>query len=247
MKKSTRPSVTVVIPVYNEQERIAASLYEIKDYLSTQDYESDILIIDDGSNDLTTEIVKFVDIYGAEIKSQTTGVLEENVKNVGKGYSIAKGLLMAQGDIIVFSDADSSTPISEIAKLLQKFDEGYDVVIGSRNLQKSVVSGRTPLRSLLSRGFNLAARGARLLNVKDSQCGFKAYRREVAREVASKQKTYGFCFDVEHLHIAAKLGYQIAEVPVEWKHEDGSTLSLLNDSFTMFIDLLRIRFIHRKL
>jgi len=99
---------------------------------------------------------------------------------------------MAQGDIIVFSDADSSTPISEIAKLLQKFDEGYDVVIGSRNLQKSVVSGRTPLRSLLSRGFNLAARGARLLNVKDSQCGFKAYRREVAREVASKQKTYGF-------------------------------------------------------
>ena len=147
------PSVTVIIPVYNEQERIAASLYEIKDYLSTQDYESDILIIDDGSSDLTTEIVKFVDIYGAEIKSQTTGVLEENIKNIGKGYSIAKGLLMAQGDIIVFSDADCSTPITEIAKLLQKIDEGYDVVVGSRNLHSSVVSGRTPLRTLLRHGF----------------------------------------------------------------------------------------------
>ena len=241
------PSVTVIIPVYNEQERIAASLYEIKDYLSTQDYESDILIIDDGSSDLTTEIVKFVDIYGAEIKSQTTGVLEENIKNIGKGYSIAKGLLMAQGDIIVFSDADCSTPITEIAKLLQKIDEGYDVVVGSRNLHSSVVSGRTPLRTLLSHGFNLAARSVRLLNVKDSQCGFKAYRREVAREVASKQKIYGFCFDVEHLHIAAKLGYRIAEVPVQWKHEEGSTLSLINDSISMFFDLLKIRFIHRKL
>lgn len=247
MQKQNKPSITVVIPVYNEQERIAASLYEIKDFLSTQDFESDILIIDDGSNDLTTEIVKFVDIYGAEIKSQTTGVLEENLKNVGKGYSIAKGLLMAQGDIIVFSDADSSTPITEITKLLPKFDEGYDVVIGSRNLRKSVVLGRTPLRSFLSRGFNLAARSVRLLNVKDSQCGFKAYRREVAREVAGKQKTYGFCFDVEHLHIANKLGYQIVEVPVQWTHEEGSTLSLLNDSIKMFVDLLRIRFIHRKL
>ena len=247
MQKSDKPSVTVVIPVYNEQERIAASLYEIKDFLSTQNFESDILIIDDGSNDLTTEIVKFVDIYGAEIKSQTTGVLEENIKNVGKGYSIAKGLLMAQGDIIVFTDADSSTPITEITKLLEKLDEGYDVVIGSRNLTNSVVRGRTTLRSFLSRGFNLAARSARLLNVKDSQCGFKAYRREVAREVADKQKTYGFCFDVEHLHIAKKLGYRIAEVPVRWTHEEGSTLSLLNDSITMLVDLLRIRFIHRKL
>ena len=247
MNPSNKPSVTVVIPVYNEQERIAASLYKIKDFLSFQDFESDILIIDDGSNDLTTEIVKFVDIYSAEIKSQTTGMLEENVKNVGKGYSIAKGLLLAQGDIIVFSDADSSTPITEITKLLQKINEGYDVVIGSRNLKNSIVQGRTPLRLLLSRCFNLAARSIRLLNVKDSQCGFKAYRRDVAREVAEKQQTYGFCFDVEHLHIAKKMGYRIAEVPVKWNQKAGSTLSLFSDSIIMFIDLLRIRFIHRNL
>lgn len=243
----TAPSVTIVIPVFNEQERIAASLYQIKDYLSKQDYKSDILIIDDGSSDLTTEIVKFVDIYGAEVKSQATGVLEENIKNVGKGYSIAKGLLMAQGDIIVFSDADSSTPITEITKLLKKFDEGYDVVIGSRNLQNSIVGGRTTLRTVLSRVFNLTARCFKLLTVNDSQCGFKAYRREAAREVAKNQKTYGFCFDVEHLHIAEKLGYRIAEVPVRWTHEEGSTLSLIHDPMKMFYDLLRIRFIHRKL
>ncbi len=247
MQKMKKPSVTVVIPVFNEQERIASSLYEIKDFLSSQDFEADVLVIDDGSDDLTTEVVRVVDIYGAECKSQSTGGIEENVKNVGKGYSIAKGLLMAKGDIIVFSDADNATPISELTKLLEKFDDGYDMVIGSRNLENSSVQGRTAIRILLSRGFNFFARSLRLLNVKDSQCGFKAYRREVAREIALKQKTFGFCFDVEHLHIANKLGYKIAEVPVKWHHEEGSTLSLINDSFTMFLDLFRIRYIHRKL
>ncbi len=246
-QEPSKPSVTIVIPVYNEQERIAGSLYNIKDYLSLQSYQSDVLVIDDGSSDLSAEIIKFVDVYGKTIKSQNTGSLEENIKNVGKGYSIAKGLLLAQGDIIVFTDADTSTPITEIQKLLSKFDEGYDVVIGSRNLQESDVSGRSLLRMVLSRGFNTFARMLGLLHVKDSQCGFKAYRREVAREVASRQKTYGFCFDVEHLHIAMKLGYRIAEVPVVWKHDDGSTLSLLNDSISMGLDLMKIRWIHRKL
>lgn len=233
--------------MYNEQERIASSLYEIKDYLSAQSYDSQILVIDDGSSDLTTEVVRFVDLYGSEIKSQKAGVLKENVKNVGKGYSIAKGLLIADSSVIVFTDADSSTPITEIVKLLDKLSEGYDVVIGSRNLPESVVEGRPWLRAVLSYGFNFIARRMGLLSVRDSQCGFKAYRREVATEVANRQKTHGFCFDVEHLHISERLGYKIAEVPVEWKHDAGSTLSPLRDSVLMFIDLIRIRYIHRNL
>ncbi len=239
--------ITLVIPVFNEQERIAKTLYSVKDYLSQQSYSSDVMIIDDGSNDLTSEVVRVVDIYSEEVKEQNSGVLVENVKNVGKGYSIAKGLLMAKGDIIAFTDADCSTPIEEIERLISKINEGYDVVIGSRNLKASNVIDRPALRAVLSKGFNVVAGALGLMNVSDSQCGFKAYRREVARDVAQRQKTYGYCFDVEHIHMAKKLGYKVAEVPVSWKHDDGSTLSLLNDSLIMFLDLLKIRWVHRKL
>lgn len=237
--------VSLVIPVFNEQERIAKTLYSVKDYLSNQNYTSDVMIIDDGSNDLTSEVVRVVDIYSEEVKAQDSGVLVENVKNVGKGYSIAKGLLMAKGDIIVFTDADCSTPIDEMDKLIRKINEGNDVVIGSRNLSSSNVQNRPPMRAALSRGFNLIANALGVMSVSDSQCGFKAYRREVARDVANRQSTYGFCFDVEHIHLANKLGYKVAEVPVSWTHDDGSTLSLLRDSLSMFIDLLKIRWVHR--
>ncbi|MEM7258862.1 MAG: dolichyl-phosphate beta-glucosyltransferase [Pseudomonadota bacterium] len=247
MKNTELPSVTIVVPVYNEQERIASSLYDIKDYLEKQDYPSNVMVIDDGSSDMTTEVVKFVDIYGSEFNSQNVGVLEENVKNVGKGYSIAKGLLKAEGDIIVFTDADCSTPITEIGKLLEKIYEGYDVVIGSRHLKDSEVSGRGLGRSVMSRSFNFIARFAQLLEVKDSQCGFKAYTRDAARMIAAKQKTYGFCFDVEHLHIARKLGCKVTEVAVEWTHDTRSTVSPVSDSIAMLIELLKIRIIHRNL
>lgn len=239
--------VSIIIPVYNEQERIASTLYAIKDYLSQQQYSSDIIVIDDGSQDLTTEIVRVVDHYGEEVKEQTSGAIVQNVKNVGKGYSVAKGLLLAKGDIIVFTDADSSTPIDEIEKLLAKISEGFDVVIGSRNLDASKVSNRPKTRMITSYLFNHIASILGLMRVSDSQCGFKAYRRNVARDVANRQKTFGFCFDVEHLHLASKLGYKITEVPVSWEHCTGSTISLVSDSVVMFLDLLKIRWLHRRL
>ena len=239
--------VSIIIPVYNEQERIAATMYSVKDYMESTSLRFEIVVKDDGSNDLTAEIVKFVDLYGSEIKSQQSGHLEENIKNIGKGYSIAKGMLRAKGSVVVFTDADCATPIYEISKLLNKLEEGFDVVIGSRNHAESKVEGRTSLRQILSKSFNFSARMLGLLTVRDSQCGFKAYRRDVAHEVAQLQKTHGFCFDVEHLYIAKKLGYKITEVPVEWSHQDGSTLSLFKDSLLMAGDLLKIRFIHRRL
>lgn len=239
--------VTVVVPAFNEQERIAKTLYDIKDYLSQQSYSSDIITIDDGSHDLTSEIVRVVDIYSEEIKDQSSGQLEQNFKNIGKGYSIAKGLLIGKGDIIVFTDADASTPIQEIDKLIVQILDGHDVVIGSRNLPESEIINRPALRKLTSRLFNAVARAIGLIRVSDSQCGFKAYRREAARAIAQHQKTFGFCFDVEHIHTATKLGYSIGEAPVSWRHDERSTLSLINDSTTMFFDLLKIRWIHRKL
>ncbi len=239
------PDVSIIIPVYNEQERIAATLYTTKDYLESSNLSFEVVVVDDGSNDMTAEIVKFVDLYGNEVKSQQLGHLEENVKNIGKGYSIAKGMLKATGRVVVFTDADSATPIYELTKLLAKIEEGYDVVVGSRNHPESDVSGRSFLRNALSRGFNMLGRGLGVITVRDSQCGFKAYRCEVAHQVAELQQTYGFCFDVEHLYIAKRLGYRITEVPVQWSHQAGSTLSLFKDSMLMFLDLVRIRWIHR--
>ncbi len=241
------PDISLIVPVYNEQERIAASLYQIKDYLENSDFSYEVLVIDDGSNDLTTEVVKFVDIYGAEIKSQPEGRLKQNNINQGKGYSIANGMLSSRGHVVIFTDADAATPISELPKLMNKIEQGYDVAIGTRKHAMSLASGRTPLRLFLSWGFNLIARLLGLVNVRDSQCGFKAYTREAAIKVAETQKTNRFCFDVEQLFIATRLGYKIGEVPVIWNHSEGSSLSLLRDSFHMFVDLLRIRYVHRNL
>lgn len=241
------PLVTVVVPIFNEQARIADSLYKIKDYLSEQSYRADLLVIDDGSHDLSIEIVKVVDIYGAEMKDQSNGTLLENTRNVGKGYSIARGLLVAQGEYIVFTDADLSTPIEALQSVLRKFDDGYDIVIGSRNLEASEITNRPLSRKITSKAFNFIARMLGLTQVSDSQCGFKAYKREAARAIAGRQKIVGFGFDVEHLHIARKLGYRIAEVPVRWCHDENSKLSLLRDSTKMFVDLIRIRWLHRNL
>lgn len=239
--------ISIIIPVFNEQSRIAKTLFEIKDYLSKQTYTSDIIIINDGSNDLTTEVVKVVDIYGEEIKSQQPTVIVDNAQNVGKGYSIAKGMLIAKGDVIVFTDADASTPITEINKLLDQIDAGFDMVVGSRNLDASAVKDRSVLRHLSGRCFNLLASALGLISISDSQCGFKAYRKELALDLAQRQKTNGFSFDVEHIFMASKLGYTIKDVPVEWHHENGSTISLLSDSFSMFFDMLKIRWLHRDL
>ena len=241
------PYLSVIIPAYNEQSRIADSLYEIKEYLSKQSFRSEIIVVDDGSNDLTTEIVKFIDIYGKEVNEHDEGVLMENIKNVGKGYSIARGMMRTSGDIVLFTDADLSTPISELEKLLVCFDQGYDVAIGSRNMKNSLVEKKPWYRELMSGVFNLAVNVVSIRGIRDTQCGFKAYRREVAHRVAMLQRIYGFAFDVEHLYIAKKLGYKIKEVGVEWEHKDGSTLSPLNSSLTMFRDLLLIRWFHRAL
>lgn len=247
MSSATPVYLSVVIPAYNEEERIADSLYCVKDYLHTRPYHSEIIVVDDGSHDLTTEIVKFIDIYGEEILEQEAGSLMENVKNVGKGFSVARGILRARGDIILTSDTDLSTPIEEIEKLLPYFSEGYSVVVGSRNLPASHVEAKPWRRRFLSRIFNLCVQAFVIRGVSDTQCGFKAYRRDAAHRIAMLQRIYGFGYDVEHLYLAQKLGYTIKEVPVKWRHHDGSKVNPFLDSLKMFRDLLRIRILHRSL
>ena len=242
-----RPYLSIIIPAYNEQSRIADSLYKIKDYLATQPFHSEIIVVDDGSRDLTTEVVKFIDIYGKETKEQDEGQLMENIKNVGKGFSIARGMIKASGDIVLFSDADLSTPIEEVEKLLPWFAQGYDVVIGSRKLADSEVEKKPWYRDLMSLVFNMAVQAISVSGIKDTQCGFKAYRREAAHNIALLQRIYGFGFDVEHLYIARKQGFKIKEVAVKWEHMDGSKVDPIKDSIRMFSDLLKIRWLHRSL
>jgi dolichyl-phosphate beta-glucosyltransferase len=244
---SSTPYLSVIIPAFNEESRIADSLYEIKAYLSEQPYSSEIIVVDDGSSDLTTEVVKFIDIYGKEVHEHDEGKLIENVKNVGKGYSIARGMMRASGDIVLFTDADLSTPIQELEKLLCFFDQGYDVVIGSRNMSSSIVAKKPWHRRLMSGLYNIVVSMVSVRGIRDTQCGFKAYRREAAHRVARLQRIYGFGFDAEHLYIAKKSGYRIKEVGVEWQHKEGSTLEPISDSALMLWDLLLIRWFHRSL
>jgi dolichyl-phosphate beta-glucosyltransferase len=239
--------LSVIIPAYNEQERIADSLYRVKAYLSAQAYRSEIIVVDDGSADLTTEVVKTIDIYGKEIHEQAPGELMENIKNVGKGFSIARGLLKARGQIVLFTDADLSTPIEEVEKLLPHFESGNAIVIGSRKAADSIVESKPLLRRIMSKTLNLFVQFLTVPGIQDTQCGFKAYRRETAHRLAILQRIYGFAFDMEHLYIARRLGLTIKEVGVRWVHCEGSKVHPVRDSYRMFRDMLKIRFIHRKL
>lgn len=241
------PYLSVIIPAYNEQNRIADSLYKIKDYLASKDFHSEIIVVDDGSSDLTTEVVKFIDIYGKEVHEQDAGHLMENIKNVGKGFSIARGMMRADGDVVLFTDADLSTPIEELDKFLPYFEQGYEVVIGSRNLADSEVEKKPWQRDIMSWLFNAAVQLLSVRGIKDTQCGFKAYSRQAAHQVAMLQRIYGFGFDVEHLYIARKQGFKIKELPVKWQHVGDSTVDPVRDSFQMFLDLIRIRWLHRGL
>jgi dolichyl-phosphate beta-glucosyltransferase len=247
MSSATPVYLSVIIPAYNEEERIADSLYCVKDFLYTRPYHSEIIVVDDGSRDLTTEIVRFIDIYGEEIREQEAGSLMENVKNVGKGFSIARGILRARGEIILTSDTDLSTPIEEVEKLLPYFSQGYSVVVGSRNLPESEVEAKPLRRQFLSRIFNFCVQTLVIKGVSDTQCGFKAYRRDAAHRIAMLQRVYGFGYDVEHLYLAQKLGYAIKEVPVKWRHQEGSKVDPFKDSVKMLRDLVRIRLMHRSL
>lgn len=239
--------LSVVIPAHNEQERIADSLHRVKEYLRDRPYRSEIIVVDDGSSDLTTEVVKTIDIYGQEIHEQKPGELLENIKNVGKGFSIARGLLKARGQIVLFTDADLSTPIEDVEKLLPHFEAGYSVVIGSRKTADAQVEKKPLLRRILRKGLHYLVQWLAVPGIEDTQCGFKAYRREVAHRLAILQKIYGFAFDMEHLYIARKLGLSIKEVGVRWAHREGSKAHPLRDSYRMLRDMLMIRFYHRKL
>ena len=231
--------LSVIIPAYNEENRLPATLKEIGSYLDQGKTDYEIIVVDDGSKDKTTLKVK-------EIKNNNGRVqLLQNEKNRGKGFSVRKGILAAQGEYILFYDADGSTPISELEKLLEKLRAGYDIAIGSRGLKESQIRVRQPLyREYMGKIFNRLVRLLTVPGIADTQCGFKCFRRETARELFTLQKIKRFSFDVEILYLAQKGGYKIVEVPVVWMNSPVSRVGLIKDSLQMLFDLFRIRLIH---
>lgn len=236
-----RPRLAVIIPAYNEEKRIGPTLVRIHEYLSSQPYTYSVTVVSDGSSDGTSSVV-------AEFaRSHPQFGLIDYTPNRGKGFAVRKGMLDIDADVLLLSDADLAAPIEEVEKLLPALEAGAHVAIGSRPLRESRLEVRQPLyRELLGRAFNRAVQILAVRGIRDTQCGFKAFPKSVAREVFEKCKFDGFSFDFEALMIARDLGYRIAEVPIRWAHQEGSKVSLLRDGVRMLRDLVRLRLMGRR-
>ena len=225
-------SISIIIPAYNEEKRLPATLLKVRAYLDASKWDfAEILVVDDGSRDGTTKVA-----CGAGVR------LLKNPGNRGKGYSVKHGMLEAKGEWCLFTDADLSSPIGELEKLWDAAARGrVQVAIGSRAVDRSLVGvHQSPLRELSGRMFNLAMRIMTGLPFKDTQCGFKLFEARVGREVFSRQQLDGFGFDVEVLFIARRLGYKAVEVPVRWDNVEGTKVSLFL-GVAAFLDPLKVR------
>ena len=227
---------SVVIPAYNESDRIRPTLDEIIRHAQEQNWDVEILVVDDGSRDDTAEIVRAYSREHPQIQ------LIQNPGNRGKGFSVRNGMLHARGDICLFTDADLSSPIAEAEKLFEAIRHGADIAIGSRWLRAELQTERQPLyRQVFGRIFNLLLRLVLGLHFVDTQCGFKAFRREAAQRIFPMQKIERWGFDPEILFLARRLGLRTVEVPVIWAHSEGTRLHPFRDGIRMFGDVVRIR------
>jgi dolichyl-phosphate beta-glucosyltransferase len=230
------PAYSIIIPAFNERARITATLDKILAFSRENQWDAEIIVVNDGSSDNTAEIVTSYMQRNQQLR------LVENPGNRGKGYSVRHGMLQAQGGILLFSDADLSSPISEANKLLSAINCGADVGIGSRWLDTNLQIRKQPLyRQLFSRIFNLALRIFLGLKFKDTQCGFKAFTREVAAAIFPLQQIERWGFDPELVYLAQRHGFTVVEVPVAWAHSSGTRLHPLRDGIRMFGDVLKIR------
>jgi len=228
--ESAAPYLSVVIPAYNEENRLGPTLETIKGYLAERDYTSEVLVVDNGSRDRTSEVARD---GGVE-------VMEERRR--GKGAAVRTGMLAARGEYVLFSDADLSTPIEEVEKLLAELRAGADVAIASRGLPESNLVKRQPwYRELVGRAGNLLVRMVAVRGIADTQCGFKLFPREIARRIFPAQRLTGAAFDVELLFIVQHAGWKIAEVPVTWIDSPDTRFSRVRDSLDALKDLVRIR------
>lgn len=241
----TRPFLTVIIPAYNEERRLPTTLERISAYLATCSFPSELFVVDDGSEDHTASLVE------AFAKTHPNVNLIRN-DHRGKGFAVRTGMLAARGNIMLFCDADLSTPIEELEQVLPWFERGYDIVIASREGLGALRVKEPFYRHMMGRVFNFIVRTLAVKDIQDTQCGFKAFRDDAARQVFRRVLLYGnnskpvsgamvTAFDVEALFLGAKMGFRIKEVPTKWIYSNESRVSPLRDSWRNLRDVIMVR------
>lgn len=234
--ETDRPQYSIVVPAYNEGARIGSTLQEILHHIQVHNWRAEVLLIDDGCRDNTVEIAAGIGAGRPELR------IVRNPGNQGKGYAVRNGMMQARGKVLLFTDADLSSPISEAGKLFAALEDGAEVAIGSRWLDPSLQFQRQSLkRQVLSRLYNIFLRAMLFFPYRDTQCGFKAFTHEAAARIFPLQRINRWGFDPEILYLAHRMRFRVAEVPVAWGHDDGSRLKVWRDGFRMGWDTLRIR------
>jgi len=236
-----KPELSVVIPAYNEAERIGPTLEAISSHLNERGVSYEIIVVNDGSTDTTEQVVRSYAQADARVR------LISYDPNRGKGYAVRKGMIEARADDALFTDADLATPIEELGKLQQAAKNGCDVVIGSRALKDSIIIGWRPwYRELSGKIFNLIIRLLAVSGIRDTQCGFKYFKGGSAARIFSVTRLDGFGFDVETLYLARKFGLRIGEIPVHWDNSPATKVSVLRHTLPMLIEVINVLLNDRK-
>lgn len=229
--------ISVIIPAFNEVDRLPATLDSVYEFLSTKENQFEIVVVDDGSSDNTAQLVRDYSKAHPNVRV----VSYEN--NRGKGYAVRTGMMEADGEYLIYNDADGSSPIEEIDKLIASIDEGNDIAFGSRakpDEQRKVDA--LAYRKYIGNTFNLIVQTLILPGIHDTQCGFKMFRGAVAKDIFSVARIDGFAFDVEILYIGKLRQYKLDEVPINWSNVEGSKVNVFIDSPKMFLETLKISF-----
>ena len=232
---SSHIELSIIVPSFNEELRLPASLDHIAEYVAASRRSTEVLVVDDGSTDRTAEVAA---AYADRIANLR---VLKNGENRGKGYSVRHGMLEAKGEVVLFTDADLSAPIEEADKLLAAMEQ-YDVAIGSRAMDRSLIKvHESAFREFAGIVFNRIVRTVLWLPFVDTQCGFKAFRRERCRILFEQQRIERFGFDPELLFLARRHGLQAVEIPVRWSHSPATKINMMRDSIQMFVDVFTIR------
>ena len=227
--------ISIIIPAYNEEERIEKTLLAVSEFLQKQPYASEILVVNDGSHDKTAQVVKNLTSKISNLK------LVDNKENHGKGWVTKQGMLEATGDVRLFMDADNSTKVDEIAKFLPFFDSGFDVVVGSRRIEgANIAVHQGAFRDFLGGVFRFIVHTLVPVGVTDSQCGFKAFSAKSATAIFPKQTIFRWAFDVEILSLARKNNFKIKEVPITWVNDSESHVKF-SGMVQMLIEVVEVR------
>ena len=228
------PLLSIIIPAYNEADRLSDSLDQIDNFVQQQSYAVEVVVVDNNSSDATGDVAQT-----AAARRPYIRLLHEPVQ--GKGAAVKRGMLAASGEYLFICDADLSMPIGEVTKFLPPALNGHDVAIASRELPGAQRIGEPYYRHLMGRVFNTIVRLLAIPEVQDTQCGFKVFQREVAHEIFPMQTINGWAFDVEVLFIARQRGYKLVEVPITWYYRANSRISPLRDAINMVLEVLRVR------